>query len=171
MNNLESIINEIETEIEKGKRFFGFSLVGKERLLKLLDDLRKEFPGVIKESEEIVKHREEIVQEGIELSLKRTQQAQETADYLVSTAEVTMRAENEARLILEDADKRAFNIEADSKKRIDNLLATTEKILVNHLNIVRNNREELSGELLKQYRPPQNPREIAGETEDGESGE
>jgi cell division septum initiation protein DivIVA len=162
MNNLESIIGELETEIEKAKKFFGFSLLNKDALLSLLNSLRREIPVVVKESQEIVKRKDDIIQEAVELSLKRTQQAQETADYLVSTAEITIRAQNEARLILEDADKRAFDIEADSKKRIDNLLATTEKILVNHLTIVRNNREELSGELLKQYQPPQR-KEIEGE--------
>jgi cell division septum initiation protein DivIVA len=168
MNNLESIINELETEIEKGKKFFGFSMLNKDALLSLLNSLRKEIPSVIRESQEIVKRKDDIIQEAIDLSLKRTQQAQETADYLVSTADVTIRAQNEARLILEDADKRAFDIEADSKKRIDNLLSTTEKILVNHLNIVRNNREELSGELLKQYQPPQRTREIEGEVKEDE---
>jgi cell division septum initiation protein DivIVA len=169
MNNLESIINELETEIEKGKKFFGFSMLNKDGLLSLLNSLRREIPVVIRESEEIVRRKDEIIQDARVLALKQTQHAQETADYLVSTAEVTIRAQNEARLLLEDADKRAFNIEADSKKRIDNLLSATEKILVNHLNIVRNNREELSGELLKQYQPPQKTREIEEETEeDGE---
>jgi cell division septum initiation protein DivIVA len=169
MNNLESIINELETEIEKGKKFFGFSMLNKDSLLSLLSSLRDELPGVVRESQEIIKRKDEIIQEAIGLSLKREQQAQETADHLVSIAEVTIRAQNEARLILKDADKRAFDIEADSKKRIDSLLSTTEKILVNHLNIVRNNREELSGELLKQYQLPERLREAEDDVnEDGE---
>ncbi|MDR3293711.1 MAG: hypothetical protein LBT20_06410 [Clostridiales bacterium] len=153
MDKLESILLELEDEVNKGKKFFGLSLMNKERLLSLIDALRGEFPEVIRESEEIIQNKAYILQEAVDLSLKRTHQAQETADYLVSTAEITMRAESEARLILEEADKRAFEIETDSKKRIDNLLAATEKVFVDHLNLVRNNRESLKGELIKQYVP------------------
>ncbi|MDR2047306.1 MAG: hypothetical protein LBP79_05370 [Clostridiales bacterium] len=154
MNKLESIIGEIEDEIQKSRRLFGFSLLNKDRLLTLLSTLRNETPEVIKESEDVVRHKDSIIQEAVDLALKRTQQAQETADYLVSTSNVVMNAERDARLILEDADKRAFAMEDDAKRRIDNLLATTETVLANHLNLVRNNREELNGELLKQRRAP-----------------
>ena len=164
MDKLESLILELEEEISKSKTLFGVTFVNKDRLLSLVDSFRKELPEVIREAEKIMQNKAYILQEAIDLSLKRTQQAQETADYLVSTAEVTMRAQNEARLILEEADKRAFEIEMDSKRRIDALLSGTEQILNNHLLIVRNNREELSGELIKQYVPPEH--RIGGQEEE-----
>ncbi|MDR1905889.1 MAG: hypothetical protein LBQ27_03100 [Clostridiales bacterium] len=164
MDKLESIIIELEEEIEKSKNFFGLTLLNKERVLSLIGAFRKELPEVIREAEETKKERAYIIQEAIDLALKRTQQAQETADYLVSTAEVTMRAQNEARLIVDEAERRAYDIEIDSKKRIDNLLATTEQVLINHINLVRNNREELSGELLKQL--SQAPSASATETDE-----
>ncbi|MDR3263268.1 MAG: hypothetical protein LBT30_03060 [Clostridiales bacterium] len=153
MDKLESIILELEDEIAKGKKLFGFTLINKERILSLIESFRTDLPDVVREAENTLKNEARILQEANELSLKRIQQAQETADYLVSTAYITTQAENEARLILEDADNKAYNIETDTKRRIDALLSATESALVNHLNIVRNNREVLSGELLKQYVP------------------
>ena len=153
MNKLESLILELEDEITKAKKVFGVTMVNKDRLLSLTDSIRDELPEVVSESKHVLKNKEYILQEAIDLSLKRTQQAQETADYLVSTSEITLRAEAEAKLIMQEAARQAHELIQDSKRRIDKLLSAIEQSLLNHLTLVRNNREELKGELLRQFVP------------------
>ncbi|MDR1939825.1 MAG: hypothetical protein LBQ40_03420 [Clostridiales bacterium] len=154
MDKLESLLLEIEDEITKGKKFFGSTLINdKNRILSLLDSVRKEIPEVIREAEATLKNKNSILQDAIELSMRRTQQAQEEADYMVSTSAINMKAKEEAVRIIESADKRAYEIEMFSKQRIDELLSSVEQVLKSHLDLVRNNREELSGELLKRYVP------------------
>jgi hypothetical protein len=151
MNSFDIIINEMIGEISKGKKSMLGSgiIVDKEKMLQLVANLKASLPEVVQRSYSVLGESDKIIAESIDRANATVQDAERRAAFLIQNSEIVKRSEYEADMIIKEAYDKVGEIEHDSKRRIDGLLAETEKALAEQLQVVRNNREVLKGELLK----------------------
>jgi len=150
MDKLENIIADIEKELNESKKMFGKNLVDKEKLISLVDLWKASLPGAIAKANQILAEADDIRYKAKEEYQRTVSQAEERAAFLVDNDNIVYEAEKRAAKILKSAEYQGQQVGYDAKLRIDNLLSMTEKALLDQINLVRNNREALRGELIKQ---------------------
>jgi len=150
MEKLEIVISDIEKELSESKRWMGKNLIDKEVMLDLIAKLRIALPECIAKANQVLSDSDAIRQRAKEEYRRTIEQAEEKAGFLVSNDEITFKAEKMAADVLKSTEYQTQQMLLDTKQRIDNLLSLTEKALLDQINFVRNNREALRGELIKQ---------------------
>lgn len=122
MDLLKSI-NELEELVASSRRvvFTNKCLIEEDELVRLIDDIRKEWPTALKEAEEINKNREKIIEDA-ELEAKNiVNQAKAYAQKKVSEDEITIAAKEKANEILEKTRQHSETIRNESIQYADQI--------------------------------------------------
>ena len=151
MQDVMLLIEELETELLNSKSgLFGKNKVDSNKCLQYLNDIKTALPTSIREARQIVETKHQQLEEADIESHRIIQAAQERAEELMSESAVLKRAEAEAKAIRDEAIAYNDTMRTRAREYVDALFADMEKFLVDTLAVIRNNREELNGSIIKE---------------------
>lgn len=139
------LIGEIEDIIDSAKPalFTNKVTVEKEKVLKLLEDLRLKLPEEIQKAGWIKRDREIILNEARMDGDKLINDAKVQLARLLSQESVTVEARRQATEMMESAKQQSANITIGSIDYTDKLLVTTQEQLKNVIETLNDNRRQL----------------------------
>ncbi|MBQ7467085.1 MAG: hypothetical protein IJS74_03340 [Clostridia bacterium] len=150
MEDINSIIEELEEEFAKSKSGLFGKKTNMERCEELIEELKRSMPEQIQEANYILSQRDKIIQQAKDMADKTLKEAEVRAEQLLSDSELIKKSEEEAEEIVDNAEKKANQLFAVTRENIDKLLKSVEDYLLQNLHVVRSNREELgNGDVLK----------------------
>ena len=147
--DINQIIEELENELyNNSKSFLWNKKAFVEKCGSLVEEIKRNLPTALKEANYLLSQRDKILFQAQETAKKTIAEAETRAEQLVSQSELVIRAEEQAREIVDNANKRTSQMYAATKSNLDKMLKSVEDYLTENLHIVRNNREELNGSLF-----------------------
>lgn len=147
--DINQIIEELENELyNNSKSFLWNKKAFVEKCGSLVEEIKRNLPTALKEANYLLSQRDKILFQAQETAKKTIAEAETRAEQLVSQSELVIRAEEQAREIIDNANKRTSQMYAATKSNLDKMLKSVEDYLTENLHIVRNNREELNGSLF-----------------------
>ncbi len=151
MDGLE-LLDELEDIIDKGAGipFSGRCILERDELMDVVQELKLKLPDDLKQAKWIKEERQRILQEAQAEADNIIKAANEKGISMINEHEITQKAVEQARQIIEQAKSDALAIEDQAYNYVDSLLETVEKVSVSSMkeleqciSIVRNNRSEL----------------------------
>lgn len=114
--DLLNSLHELEELVANSSRFLltNKCLVNEEELIRLIDNIRKEWPTALKEAEEINQNRDKIIEDAHIEAKKIVEQAKVYAQKKASENEITLAAEAKAKEILEKTYRHSEAMRNDS---------------------------------------------------------
>jgi len=149
--NIYELIEQLEDEFDTSKSFLWSkkSLVDIKKCAELVSELKRALPDAITEASYLLAQRDKILEDAKKSAEKTLAEANYRAEQLVNESSLVVKAENEARALVQDAQNKAEHFSNNAKCNVDKMLKSIEDYLMENLMIVRNNREELAGGLKK----------------------
>ena len=144
------IIDMLEDVVEKSMAipFMGRAIVDREELLDLIQEIRLNLPGDLKQAKWVKEERQRILDEASKEADSIIKNAEEKMAGLIDDHEVTQKAYAQANEILASAQNSARELRLGTKQYADDVLASLETRIIKMAEIVRENRKEL-GETRK----------------------
>ena len=144
------IIDMLEDVVEKSMAipFMGRAIVDREELLDLIQEIRLNLPGDLKQAKWVKEERQRILDEANKEAESIIKNAEEKMAGLIDDHEVTQKAYAQANEILTSAQNSARELRLGTKQYADDVLASLETRIMKMAEIVRENRKEL-GETRK----------------------
>ena len=119
----------------------GRSVLDAEKLREMIDDIRLNLPGEIKQAKIIVADRAEIMSTAKKDAENIVRKAEERARALVAQEEVVKEAQAKATELVSSAQTKAREIRQAAQEFSDNVLRETEEALVKSLSEVKSTRQ------------------------------
>ena len=119
----------------------GRSVLDAEKLREMIDDIRLNLPGEIKQAKIIVADRAEIMSTAKKDAENIVRKAEERAHALVAQEEVVKEAQAKATELVSSAQTKAREIRQAAQEFSDNVLRETEEALVKSLSEVKSTRQ------------------------------
>lgn len=144
------IIDMLEDVVEKSMTipFMGRAIVDREELLDLIQEIRLNLPGDLKQAKWVKEERQRILDEANKEADSIIKNAEEKMAGLIDDHEVTQKAYAQANEIITSAQNSARELRLGTKQYADDVLASLETRIMKMAEIVRENRKEL-GETRK----------------------
>ncbi|MBE7027030.1 MAG: ATPase [Ruminococcaceae bacterium] len=144
------IIDMLEDVVEKSMAipFMGRAIVDREELLDLIQEIRLNLPGDLKQAKWVKDERQRILDEANKEAESIIKNAEEKMAGLIDDHEVTQKAYAQANEIVASAQNNARELRLGTKQYADDVLASLESRILKMAEIVRENRKEL-GETRK----------------------
>ncbi len=144
------IIDMLEDVVEKSMTipFMGRAIVDREELLDLIQEIRLNLPGDLKQAKWVKEERQRILDEANKEADSIIKNAEEKMAGLIDDHEVTQKAYAQANEIITSAQNSARELRLGTKQYADDVLASLETRIIKMAEIVRENRKEL-GETRK----------------------
>lgn len=151
MDGLE-LLDELEEIIDKGASvpFSGRCILERDELMDIVQELKLKLPDDLKQAKWIKEERQRILHEAQIEADDIIKAANEKGISMINEHEITQKAMEQARQIIEQAKAEAHAIQDSSFNYADSLLETVEKVSVSSMkeleqciSIVRSNRSEL----------------------------
>ena len=144
--NIISLLDILEDELERGVNvpFASKALLDREKCLEIIKDIRLSLPEEIKQAEWLTKERQRILVEAQKEADSITTEAEQRIRALIDENEITQNAYQQSREIVETAQINAKEIRLGAKEYADAVLQDVEVYLAEQLEILRDNRQELS---------------------------
>ena len=142
--NIEEILDMLDELLDKSWSLplsGGRSVVDDEKIRELLDDIRLNLPGEIKQAKIIVADRAEIMSTAKKDAENIVRKAEERARALVAQEEVVKEAQAKATELVSSAQTKAREIRQAAQEFSDNVLRETEEALVKSLSEVKSTRQ------------------------------
>lgn len=138
MDLLDSL-HELEDLVASSSRFLltNKCLVNEEELIRLISNIRKEWPSALKEAEEINANRDKIIEDARIEAKNIIEQAKVYAQKKASENEITLAAEAKANEILEKTYKHSEAMRNDSVQYAEQVFAHMSVYIQNILNTVQ----------------------------------
>ena len=121
----------------------GRSVLDAEKLREMIDDIRLNLPGEIKQAKIIVADRAEIISTAKNDAENIVRKAEERARALVAQEEVVKEAQAKATELVSSAQTKAREIRQAAQEFSDNVLRETEEALVKSLSEVKSTRQAI----------------------------
>lgn len=132
MDTLDSLLNEIESEILRAKKAT-FSntdiIVNRQTMLNLLTRMRASYPVVVREAEQIKKDRDEILAKAEAYANETMDKAEEKAKQMISETEIIRQATADAEAMRNEAEEAYRKMDYDSRSLAFNVLDSAEKTM------------------------------------------
>ena len=138
MDLLDSL-HELEDLVANSSRFLltNKCLVNEEELIRLIDNIRKEWPSALKEAEEINANRDKIIEDARIEAKNIIEQAKVYAQKKASENEITLADEAKAKEILEKTYKHSEAMRNDSVQYAEQVFDHMSVYIQNILNTVQ----------------------------------
>lgn len=115
----------------------------------LLQEIKNALPSAVQEASYIISQKEAIVQNATAQAEIITKEASEKAEELINDSSVILKSQEIANKIIKEAESKCAVMIENAQKKIDFMLKNIEEYLMDSLRVIRNNREDLAGEILK----------------------
>jgi hypothetical protein len=145
MENIEVLINELEDEILNARK----SLIGNnvvingEKVLELVRRVREALPDSIIEANSIVGRTEAVYRDAQLKANEIIAAARANADNMIRNSEIVKSANDEADLIRSQALQQKEKADYAARRRVDELLESTETSIAEALMVIRNERDAI----------------------------
>jgi cell division septum initiation protein DivIVA len=147
--NLFLLLDHLGNLAESKFQLAGKVWLDKDELEELVDKIRIALPEEIKEAERINRERERYLGQAQEEAERILREAEAYVDRLIHENQITLKAEDEADRIIEDARRAADSIEEDAFNYASQVLQQLEQSLERTLKVVQNGRSELTKQSRK----------------------
>jgi Zn-finger nucleic acid-binding protein len=146
--NIFLLLDHLEKLAATNFRLAGKVWIDKDELEELIKKVRIALPDEIKEAEWVSREKERYLVQAQEEAKRILREAESYAERLIREDQITARAEEDARRIIDEAKQTAIEIETDALQYASQLLENLEENLDRTLKVVHKGREEL----LNQYK-------------------
>ena len=139
------IIDMLEDVVEKSMAipFMGRAIVDREELLDLIQEIRLNLPGDLKQAKWVKEERQRILDEASKEAESIVKNAEEKMAGLIDDHEITQKAYAQANEIVAAAQNNARELRLGTKQYADDVMASLEARIEKLATIVRENRKEL----------------------------
>lgn len=137
------ILEEIEDSVEKNFSIFGMTLLNKEDLLSMLEELRVKLPDEIKQAKWVKEERQKILSEAEKEADAIIEGAKEKVIALVDEHEIAKLAKAKAEQIMTDAKAQENEMRRNAVIYADQLLERVENISSGVLDQARESRRQI----------------------------
>ena len=111
----------------------GKTVVDMERMIDLIDELRRETPTEIRQAKMIVADRQDIIREAKEEAEKMIRDAELKAKRLISDEQIVKEAKNRANQMITQAQTQAMEIKHMTNNYVEKILTQSEETLLKNL--------------------------------------
>lgn len=137
------IVDELEELLERGMNCFGFSLINKENVLNLIDEIRLKLPDELKQARRIKEECDNIIKDARMQADKIIDEARAKGIALIDEHEITRAANEKAAAILSKAEAATAEMENNAVAYAENLLDRVEGVTADVLNQVKDSKRQL----------------------------
>lgn len=139
------IIDMLEDVVEKSMAipFAGRAIVDREELLDLIQEIRLNLPGDLKQAKWVKEERQRILDEANKEAESIVKNAEEKMASLIDDHEITQKAYAQANEIIAAAQNNARELRLGTKQYADDVMASLEAKIEKVASTVRENRKEL----------------------------
>lgn len=143
--NLQVLIDQLEVMVEKAPEvpLVGKVLIDADELFELLDVIRTAIPEEVKRAEAVSSEKDRMLAAGQQQAEQLVAKAEEYATNLVRTSEIYRQAEEESKVMIEQARLRAREIEVGAKEYADQIFSNLHDALTKTLHVVELSKTEL----------------------------
>lgn len=143
--NLLVLIDQLEALVERAPEvpLVGKVLVDADELFDLLDIIRTAVPEEVKRAEAVSSEKDRMLADGQHQAEQIISKAEEYAIKLVRNSEIYRQAEEESKLLIEEAKRRAKEIETGAKDYADQIFSNLYEGLRKTMVVVEKSKEEL----------------------------
>ncbi len=146
MDTLDSLLNEIESEILRAKKAT-FSntdvVVNRQSMLNLLTRLRAAYPVVVREAEQIKKDRDEILSKAEAYANDTMDKAEERARQMMNETEIIKQATLDAEEMRNEAEEAYRKMDYESRSLAFNVLDSAEKVMRESMSLINERKRKL----------------------------
>ena len=115
----------------------------------LLQDIKRALPASIQEASYIISQKETIVSNALTQAEMIQKETNEKVQKMVDESYIKSKSQELADKTLKEAELKCDAMIENAQQKIDLMLRNIEEYLMDSLRIIRNNREDLAGEILK----------------------
>ncbi len=137
------IVDELEEMLERSMNCFGHSLINKENVLNLIDEIRLKLPDELKQARRIKEESENIIKDARVQADKIIDEARAKGIALIDEHEITRAANEKAAAILTKAEATTAEMENNAVAYAESLLDRVENITADVLNQARDSKRQL----------------------------
>ena len=137
------IVDELEEMLERSMNCFGHSLINKENVLNLIDEIRLKPPDELKQARRIKEESENIIKDARVQADKIIDEARAKGIALIDEHEITRAANEKAAAILTKAEATTAEMENNAVAYAESLLDRVESITADVLNQARDSKRQL----------------------------
>lgn len=137
------IVDELEEMLERSMNCFGHSLINKENVLNLIDEIRLKLPDELKQARRIKEESENIIKDARMQADKIIDEARAKGIALIDEHEITRAANEKAAAILTKAEATTAEMENNAVAYAESLLDRVENITADVLNQARDSKRQL----------------------------
>ncbi len=137
------IVDELEEILERSMNCFGHSLINKENVLNLIDEIRLKLPDELKQARRIKEESENIIKDARVQADKIIDEARAKGIALIDEHEITRAANEKAAAILTKAEATTAEMENNAVAYAESLLDRVESITADVLNQARDSKRQL----------------------------
>lgn len=146
METIESLLNEIESEVLRAKKAPFSStdvLLNKQTMLSLINRFRGAYPSALREAEQIKKDRDNIINKANEYAESICDNAEKQVKTLIAETEIMRRAKEDADLLRNEAQQNYEKMDYEARVLAFNILDNAEKALSESMNIINGRKRKL----------------------------
>ncbi len=137
------IVDELEEVLERSMNCFGHSLINKENVLNLIDEIRLKLPDELKQARRIKEESENIIKDARVQADKIIDEARAKGIALIDEHEITRAANEKAAAILTKAEATTAEMENNAVAYAESLLDRVESVTADVLNQARDSKRQL----------------------------
>lgn len=146
METIESLINDIESEILRAKKatFSNTDIIlNRQTMLSLITRFRASYPIVLNDAEKIKKERDEILAKAEAYANETMDKAEERAKALIADTDIVKKAQEEAQNMCAEAEEYYRRTEYDARSLAFSILDNTEKAMNESAKILADRKRKL----------------------------
>ncbi len=146
MENIELLINEIESEILKAKKapFSSTDVtVNKDVILSKISRMRQVYPTVLREAIQIEKNRDDIIAQAEAYANETMDKAEAQAQFLISDTEIVRQATQEAERMHAEMLEHCSKLDYEARSMVFHILDDAEKAMKDSINVINDRKRKL----------------------------
>ncbi len=142
-----NLLEKIEDIIEEASKLplSNKVMIDKEEVLEVINEIRLKMPDEINRASWVAKERQRILNEAQSEADELIEKVKEQQKYLVEESEITREAQQYAKQLIEDAERKANDMKMGAYTYSDEILSSLEEKIKEVIGIIEQNRDSLKG--------------------------
>ena len=142
-----NLLEKIEDIIEEASKLplSNKVMIDKEEVLEVINEIRLKMPDEINRASWVAKERQRILNEAQSEADEIIEKVKEQQKYLVEESEITREAQQYAKQLIEDAERKANDMKMGAYTYSDEILSSLEEKIKEVIGIIEQNRDSLKG--------------------------
>ena len=142
-----NLLEKIEDIIEEASKLplSNKVMIDKEEVLEVINEIRLKMPDEINRASWVAKERQRILNEAQSEADELIEKVKEQQKYLVEESEITREAQQYAKQLIEDAERKANDMKIGAYTYSDEILSSLEGKIKEVIGIIEQNRDSLKG--------------------------